>query len=198
MRKKADRIILSVIIFCFIACSKDNNNTTTSAISGNWAFNGLHATTSSTASDNEGGINYKTVTTSDYTTTSNGGTVNISSNTMTGTGITYAADITAFASYYEDDVLVDTFSSNIPINIPPTNSTSGFEVIGTDSIHYTGGGILGSGGSGTPAATGAKFSVSGDILTLTSNVAVDKVIDTLGITIYQHETAVVVTTLKKQ
>jgi hypothetical protein len=198
MRKTANWTILTVLFICFISCSKDNNSTNSSSLSGNWTFNGLHALTSSTAQDNEGGVNFKTVTTSDYTTTSNGGTVNIAGNTMTGTAITYAADITAFAQSYEDNVLVDTFSSSFPIVIPPSNSSSGFEQIGTDSIHYTSGGLLGSGGSGTPAATGAKFSISGDILTLTSNVAVDKVIDTLGYTIYQHETATVVTTLKKQ
>jgi hypothetical protein len=57
---------------------------------------------------------------------------------------------------------------------------------------------LGSGGAGMPAASGSKFSLSGDILTLTSNVVQDKVFDTLGVTITQHETATVVTTLRKQ
>ena len=37
--------------------------------------------------------------------------------------------------------------------------------------------MFGVGDSGTPASTGAKFSVSGDILTLTSSVVQDKVLD---------------------
>jgi hypothetical protein len=59
--------------------------------------------------------------------------------------------------------------------------------------------MFGSGGSGTPAATGAKFSVSGNILTLTSYAVQDMVQDAGGgETLTQHETATVVSTLQKQ
>jgi hypothetical protein len=200
MRNSVGFIILSAIFFCFIACKKDNNtSTSTSSLSGNWKFMGMHATTSATAEDNGGGINTKIVTTSDYTTTANGGTVAISGNTMTGTGITYAANIIAFATEYEDGILLDTTSTSLPFSVPATNSSSEFEVIGKDSIHYTGSNPFGSGGSGTPAATGSKFSVSGNILTLTSYVVQDKVQDEGGgKTLTQHETATVVATLQKQ
>ena len=200
MRKSRGFIILSAIIFCFVACKKDNNSTTsTTSLSGNWKFMGMHASTSATAVDKGGGFNTKIVTTSDYTTTANGGTIAISANTMTGTGITYAANIIAFATEYEDDILLDTFSTSLPFTIPATNSSSEFEIIGKDSIHYTGSNPFGSGGSGTPAATGSKFIVSGNVLTLTSNVVQDKVQDEGGgETLSQHETATVIVTLQKQ
>jgi len=201
MRKSGGFIILSAFLFCFIACKKDNNTSSTSAsnLSGTWTFMGMHATTSATAVDNGGGIITKSVTTSDYTTTANGGTVAISANTMTGTGITYAANIIAFATIYEDGILVDTVSTSIPFTVPATNTSSQFEIIGKDSIHYTGSNPFGSCGSGTPVATGSKFSVSGNILTLTSYVVHDKVQDEGGgVTLSQHETATVVTTLQKQ
>ena len=200
MQKSGGFIILSAIFFCFVACKKDNNNSTSASnLSGNWTFMGMHATTSATAVDKGSGFNTKIVTTSDYITTANGGSVAISANTMTGTGITYAANIIAFATEYENDILLDTFSTSLPFTIPATNSTSEFEIIGKDSIHYTGSNIFGSGGSGTPAATGSKFTVSGNILTLTSNVIQDKVQDEGGgETLTQHETATVVTTLQKQ
>lgn len=197
MRKTTGGKVFTAILICFFSCSKDNN-TGSSTLAGTWAFNGFHAKTYSSAMDVEAGIQYTTVTTSDYTTTSNGGTVNISGNTMTGTGITYAADMNVFATDYEGTTITDTFSTSIPFNVPPTNSVSTFEVIGTDSIHYTSPGLFGSAGSGTPAASGSKFSVEGDILTLTSNVVQDKVFDTLGVVITQHETATIVATLKKQ
>lgn len=201
MTKSGSFIILFAIVFCFAACKKDNNSTTsgTTSLSGNWTFTGMHATTSATAIDLGGGFNTKIVTTSDYKTTANGGTVAISDTTMTGTGITYSANIIAFATEYEDDILLDTFSTAIPVTVPATNSSSAFEIIGKDSIHYTGSNIFGSGGSGTPAATGAKFSVSGNVLTLTTNVVQDIVQDEGGgETLTQHETATVVTTLQKQ
>ena len=200
MRKSGGFIILSAIFFCLIACKKDNNtSTSTSNLSGSWKFMGMHASTSATAVDKGGGFNTKIVTTSDYTTTANGGTVAISANTMTGTGITYAANIIAFATEYEDDILLDTFSTSLPFTVPATNSSSEFEIIGKDSIHYTGSNLFGSGGSGTPAATGSKFTVSGNVLTLTSNVVQDKAQDEGGgETLSQHETATVVVTLQKQ
>jgi hypothetical protein len=200
MRKMTGFAILSVIFFCFIACKKDNNTSTSaSSLSGSWKFTGMHATTSATAVDKGSGFNTKIVTTSDYHTTANGGTVSISDNTMAGTGITYSANIVAFATEYEDDIQLDTFSTTLPFTVPATNSTSEFEVIGKDSIHYTGSNIFGSGGSGTPAATGSKFSISGNILTITSSVVQDTSQDEGGgETLTQHETAIVVTTLQKQ
>ncbi|HEY2348382.1 MAG TPA: hypothetical protein VGH64_05175 [Puia sp.] len=203
MLKTIAFLILSAVFFFFIACKKDNNNNNTttgaSSLSGTWNFTGMHATTSATAIDNGGGINSKIVTTSDYKTTSNGGTLGISGNTMTGTGITYSANILALATEYEDDILIDTFSTTIPFTVPATNTSTEFEIIGKDSIHYTGANLFGSGGSGTPAATGAKFSLSGNILTLTSIVVQDKIQDEGGgETLTQHETATVVTTLQKQ
>ena len=201
MRNFVGIVVLTACFSCFIACKKDNNNTGTgaSSLSGSWKFMGMHATTSATALDNGGGFNSKIVTTSDYTTTANGGTVAISGNTMTGTGITYAANIVAFATEYEDGILLDTFSTSLPFTVPATNSSSEFEIIGKDSIHYTGSNPFGSDGSGTPAATGSKFSVSGNVLTLTSNVVQDKTQDEGGgETLTQHETATLVATLQKQ
>jgi hypothetical protein len=200
MRKTTGFVILSVTLFCFVACKKDNNNSTSaSVLAGTWTFMGMHATTSATAVDSGIGFSSKDITTSDYQTTANGGTMTISGNTMTGTGITYAANIIAFATQYQDDILIDTFSTSIPFSIPATNSSSTFEVIGKDSIHYTGTNIFGSAGSGAPAATGSKFSVSGNIMTLTSVVAKDTVSNIgTGETLTQHELATVVASLQKQ
>jgi hypothetical protein len=198
MRKTATGTIILSIVICFVSCSKDNNSTATSSLSGSWNFKGIHANTWNSAQDVEAGIIFKDVTTSDYTTTGNAGSVSISGNIMTGTGIAYSADMLMLVTEYQDGIVTDTFSTSLPFSIPPTNSSSTFEIIGTDSIHFIGSSLIGSGGSGTPAATGAKFSIAADMLTLTTNVVQDKIIDTLGTTITQHETATVVTTLQKQ
>jgi hypothetical protein len=199
MRKTASVAVQVVFFICFIGCSKDNNSTNASSLSGNWTFVGIKAQTSSTDTDNEAGEIFKTITTSSYTSISNGGTLGISGNTMTGTGITYTINDTSLVKDYDNNVLTDTFSYVFPpIKIPPTNSTSTFEVIGTDSIHYVSGSMLGSGGTSDPAASGARFSISGNLLTLTSNIVQDKIVDTLGTTIMEHEEATVITTLQKQ
>jgi hypothetical protein len=198
MRIRTKWIFISTVCILFAACKKDTATTNSTSLSGDWTFEGFNAQTSSTDIDNEGGEIFKTVTTSDYTTEANGGSVNISGNTMTGAGITYSANMKVFVSEYDDDVLDDTLTTFLPITIPPTNSVSTFDVIGSDSIHYTSASMFGSGGNGSPASDGAKFSISGDVLTLTSSVTLDKVIDTLGETIMQHETATVIATLKRK
>jgi hypothetical protein len=198
MRTRTKWIFISTVCILFTACKKDTTTTNSSSLSGDWTFEGFNAQTSSTDIDNESGEIFKNVTTSNYTTETNGGSVNISGNTMTGTGITYSANMTVFVSEYDNDVLDDTLTTYLPISIPPTNSVSTFDVIGSDSIHYTSASMFGSGGNGSPASDGAKFSISGDVLTLTSNVILDKVIDTLGETIMQHETATVIATLKRK
>ena len=193
-------IFLSAFFFWLFGCKKDNNSSASaSVLAGTWAFTGMHATTSATSLDSGIGFSSKDITTSDYQTTANGGTVSISGNNMTGTGITYTANIVAFSTEYQDGILIDTFSTSIPFTVPATNSSSTFEVIGKDSIHYTGANIFGSAGSGAPAASGSKFSISGNILTLTSVVARDTVSAVgTGETLTQHETATVVATLQKQ
>ena len=200
MRKIMGFVVLSAVFFWLFACKKDNNNNAAaSSLSGTWTFTGMNAVTSATAVDSGIGFSDRDITTSDYQTTANGGTMTISGNTMTGTGITYAANIIAFTTEYEDNILIDTFSTSIPFTVPATNSSSPFEVIGKDSIHYTGTNIFGSAGSGAPAATGSKFTVSGNILTLTSVVTRDTVSNVgTGETLTQHETATVVATLQKQ
>ena len=200
MRKIMGFVFLSAFFFWLFACKKDNNSSASaSVLAGTWAFTGMHATTSATSLDSGNGFSSKDITTSDYQTTANGGTVTISGNNMTGTGITYAANIIAFSTEYQDGILIDTFSNSIPFTVPATNTSSTFEVIGKDSIHYTGANIFGSTGSGAPAASGSKFSVSGNILTLTSVVSRDTVsIVGTGETLTQHETATVISTLQKQ
>lgn len=198
MKKSSSTTVWAFVLLFFCGCTKDNNisNPNTAELSGNWNFLGFQAETSSTATDDESGDIFTDVTTSAYTTIENGGTVNISGFTMTGNGITYGAVDTTLLMEYENNVFQDSMTTTLNFSIPPTNSVSTFELIGSDSIHFTSQGLIAT-GSG-PASTGAKYSISGNILTMTSNVVVDKIIDTLGETIHQHETAKVVTTLQKQ
>src|SRR5450755_761909 len=111
MRNRTSWILLTTLFICFSACKKDNNSSGSSSLNGNWTFNGFHATTLSSAQDTDAGIVFKTVTASDYTTTDNGGTVNITGATMTGTGLTYSANMNLFVTDYQDNVIVDTFST---------------------------------------------------------------------------------------
>src|ERR1700681_915904 len=186
MRKIIIRTLISACFLIFIACKKSSNNTnpTPSVLSGNWAFMGFNAKTTTTDQYTSGSV-YKSVTNAKYTTGANGGSISFSGNAITTTGITYSSVDTMFKTDYKDNVIVDTSTSTYPFNIPPTGSSTTYELIGTDSIHFTSANMIGFVAFRTPDPSGGIFSVSGNVLTLTTNTVQDKVIDSAGSTVNQ-------------
>jgi hypothetical protein len=199
MKKIAIRTLLAACFVFFIACKKssNNNNSNSSVLSGNWAFMGFNAKTTTTDQYTSGSV-YKSITNAEYVTAANGGSISFSGNAITASGITYSSVDTMFETDYKDNVIVDTFTSTYPFTIPSTNSSTTFELIGTDSIHFTSANMIGFVAFRTPDPSGGIFSISGSIMTLTTNTVEDKVIDSAGFTINQHETATVIATLQKQ
>jgi hypothetical protein len=194
------RIFLSAsVAFLVIACKKDSSGSGGNAtVNGTWKFTGMSAITQAIAQYSDGITDFKTINNSSYKSTGNSGTVNITGSTMAGIGVTYSIADTAFATDYEDNQLVDTFSTLFSFNFPPTNSTADYTQINQDSIYFTGQGIFGTPGVSSTSATGAKLVLNGDILTMTSSVAKDTVINEGGFPITQHETATVVATMQRQ
>ena len=200
MKKIIFPLLTAFILLTIFSCKKDNTTSSSSPLAGNWKFISIHAQTQSTAQYSDAGSVYKTITNSAYTSTNNGGSVAITSNTMTGTGITYQVSDTAYGYDYTDNQLVDSISSPFKVNIPPVNSTASYQMIGQDSIYFTGQGGLFTvqGGSVNTTPSGAKFNISGNTLIMISSVVKDTTINSGGIPVSQHETAVVTTTLQKQ
>ncbi len=194
MRKKALLITHACFLICLLSCKKDanNNSNPTNALAGVWNFEGIQ---SSNLVNTSNGTN-TTIFTSVYATTENNGTLNISGDTMTSTNISYTAITPSLIVSYQNgmpnDTLQNTFSTNI---ISSINSNLTYEIIGTDSIHFIGSGFPDSLGNNNPVVTGAKFSITGDILTFTSYVFINKM---SGPPTAQYQTDTLVSTLMKQ
>src|SRR5450631_3819453 len=110
MRKRLFFLFSSTVLLILGACKKDTSSNNANAITGNWKFVSVSAVTQATIQTYDGVSAYKAITNSAYTSTNNAGTVTIASNTMTANGIAYSITDTAYASDYQDNQLIDTFS----------------------------------------------------------------------------------------
>lgn len=160
------------------ACSKNNSKEGSSnngQLAGNYQFLYLTTAINLTEQASIGGHTAKLVIVSGYKTDQNTGTVVFTADSAIGKDIGYSYDTTTTTTEYDDGVAqtpqIDPFTGTVP----PTSSTSKYQVIGTDSVYFPGG-VLGAGsaisGSPVPVAppTGGHFAFKGDTLTIVTNI----------------------------
>jgi hypothetical protein len=202
MQHKFTFAVTGLILLSIVSCKKDNSNSNsgnTKALEGNWTFVSMSAKTQSTQSYTQSGTAYKTVTLSNYTTTNNAGVVNFSADSMVATGLTYSVATMAEAYDYVSGQLVDSIASPFNFSLPATNSSSKYQSIGTDSLYFPGGGFLGvAGGAQQTVGSGAKYVISGNTLTMTTNPTQAYTQTLSGISVTVTDQATVTTILSKQ
>jgi|GEM_PF-3175132 hypothetical protein len=186
--------IISMAVLVFFSCSKENQTEGKANIAGNWVFVGLQNRTTSINSYITNGHTSTDVLFSSYKSSRGTGKVSITSDSIIGSGIGYSYNLFQRLTDYEDNVLSSDDSILIPSSAMPANSSIKFEYIGKDSVHYISGTLTGSNGSGTSLTTGAKISLTGDTLVLTSGIYFN---DTANAAPFQIS-GTVVTTLKRQ
>jgi len=196
MLKKFFSIIAASTILCCYSCKKDDQPS--GSLTGNWKFISLHAQTESTAQYNDGTDDMMSVTKADYTSTNNAGSVSFTSNTMASNGVSY--DISTAATLYEymNGVFFDSTSTPLYVNIPPTNSSGTYRIIGEDSIAFTNSFAVGAQTSTGASASGGRFAIDGNILTITSHIVQDTVLNYGGYFINDHQIATASVTLERQ
>ena len=187
---KKNHILFLVAALAIIAsCKKDNtNNNNSSGIDGTYKFNGMHSTSNSTITSNDG---EKIVTLADWTSANNQGTIVFNNGNATNTNFSYSVNSVSKGYYYEDNILVDSMSSPLVITIPTTNSVSTYQLIGSDSIYFPKGGFATIGTTTTSSnAGGGHYKMSVNQLTLTINGTKDSTFSDSG-TMYQVQQSVV-------
>jgi hypothetical protein len=171
-----------------------------SSIIGDYDFVGMTAHTQSTVTVSDQGQQLKAVTVSDYVTKNNIGTAKFTSSDFIGTGIGYSIDTMVNLKTYIDNVLFD--DSDIPfvVTSPPTNSTSPYVRVTTDSITITGAFGASTGPSGTTPTgpVGARLSWSGDTLLMKINSTFTQNVTQNGVPGVLTGTVIGVTKLKKR
>lgn len=172
-------LLISCVVIFLASCQKEisiglgsqgngggtgGNNT---SIIGNWNFVGMVAHTNSTVSVTAGGDQLKTITTSDYITENNVGTVQITASQFITNGMAYSIDTTMNVKTYLNGVLFDDMDMPFVMSAPATSSTSPYTRINNDSLTVTGAfGVPDPSGSTPTGPVGIRIGWSGDTLLL--------------------------------
>src|SRR5258706_4132952 len=138
--KKFFLVVLTAIAFA--ACQKESNSPQQIDLVGSWNFTSLNAQTQTVAEYDFFGTAEKSISTSEYTTTNNAGTVTFDGSVMNTVGLTYTVSTSVKTYTYENDVLIDSAELPFTYTLPSTNSTAEYELIGSDSIYFPNGSFV--------------------------------------------------------
>lgn len=146
-----------------------NNPDTTNKQIGTWKFVSVGGRVSQTAEFTQAGSAIKAVTTSDFTSQNNGGTITFDSSTMTANGITFSVNTAGKTYIYLAGVLYDSLNTPFTQTVSPQSATSGYKKIGSDSLYFQDGGLLTAltGGLLPSAPTGCKVAFTGNTMKMT-------------------------------
>lgn len=194
----ATKLLLLSLAIVFTACQKEvdyatGNNTSntggtggtgnTNNIEGEYDFVGMTAHTVSSITVDASGSEIKAVTTSDYVTKENTGTMKITSDEFISTNLAYSIDTIVNVKTYLDNVLFD--DSDVPYaeSAPPSSTTTPYVRNGADSITATGAMGIPSDPSGAipTGQAGFKLSWSGDTLLLNTNTSFTQSVSQNGV-----------------
>lgn len=166
-------------------------------LTGMWKFVNAHAKTIATNESVESGSTIKTVTTSDYTTENNTGTVVFNGQNMSYDSLSYSINTIAYVTTYENGNQIDTASIPIQAAFPVMKGESAYTAIGSDSLYFQGGGSMFAGGSQPAKPAGVKIKREQDKLYFTQRVAETNATTDQGLTVKSTQEAVIITTFQK-
>lgn len=206
--RKNFTLLAAILSIFFFACQKEadlqgvsSNGTNGNSgidLSGTWKFINFRAKTLATNEVVTGSYSLKTVTTSDYTSENNTGTVVFDAGNMSYDNLSYSINAIAHATTYENGAIVDTISIPLQVAIQPAKGQATFTLVGSDSLYFKNGGFTMGGASQTSKPSGAKINREQDKLYLTQNVAETKNTVSQGQTIKSSQVVEVVTEFQKQ
>jgi hypothetical protein len=223
MRINNPFLLAGILVFAFISCQKEvstelpNNNpgnttgngngnnsgnnggSSHGSELGNWKFISLHATVLETAGYKMGADAVKAVTTTDYVTDDNAGTIKFDGSNMAATGLTYSVNGVSTTNMYTNNVLLNTFQMPLTGALPASDATVPYKKIGTDSIYLQNSALTAVGSSGTIQTTSAGYKLRfySDTMTMTSVYDDAQTIDASGVSTKISTHLVSVVTLKK-
>ncbi|MGK2863698.1 MAG: hypothetical protein ACSLE0_17325 [Chitinophagaceae bacterium] len=171
-------IIITLVIL--VSCQKEvnfqNNNSAPASpgtgsnkqLIGDYDFVGAEASTKSTVTTSQAGMELKAITTSSYISKNNKGTAKITSTEFIFSGLTYSIDTVMHVSTYLNGFLFDETELPFAMTVPLTNQTEEYKKINNDSLVFTKGLFVfnapATGTSPTTGSGGANISWSGDTL----------------------------------
>lgn len=193
------------------SCSKEEsidsgsgtgNPSSGSGIQGTWKLVSISGTSGASTVENTGGVEMKAEIILRFASQNAVGVYNITSSLFKGVGVGYDYNGTLFMREFANNVLQFEDSTDMNLNLPPSNSESKYKLIGADSIYFEAGAIAAPTAPGsTPAATtptGCKYKLEGKRLTFTMKTSIPQLMTQNGITLMVTQTADVSIILEKQ
>ncbi len=169
------------------------------SIIGNWNFVGMEAHTSSSVSITAAGEQLKTITTSDYITENNAGTVQITASQFITNGMAYSIDTTMNVKTYINGVLFDDMDMPFVASAPSSSGTSPYTRINNDSLTVTGAfGVPDPSGSIPTGPVGIRLGWSGDTLLLKVSSSFTQTVIQGGVPATVTGSVIGITKLKRQ
>jgi|GEM_PF-673669 len=137
---------------------------------GNWKFVSFHVTILQTNEYTQDTNEIKTITTTEYTTENNSGTISFNGSTMTTNAVTFSINTTANTLVYVDDVFADSLNFPITTTLTPQTTSADYKKIGADSLYFQSGGLIdiGTGWALPPIPLGYKLQLNGTTMTITT------------------------------
>jgi hypothetical protein len=171
MKKLPLLSLFALVIAVFVSCSKDDGtDVSREDILGTWSFVQMSVSTESLIEATTTGYSEKVVTTSNYVSANNRGTITLTANEFITNGISYDASIDAVTHFFEDGILVDSIALSQDVSIPSSSARTTYRLVGADSIVVAGNTGI-SGTTVTPSA--GRLILSGNELTIRLRVADD-------------------------
>lgn len=198
-------LLTSIVATLLISCQKEvdfqnqDGNGGPISIIGDYDFLGSTVETKVTVTSNSTGTEEKIITTSDYITQNNTGTVSITATTITTSNLSYSINDTAFSKMYLGGVLVNSIDAPMVYALPATGSTTNYQTISSDSIYMSNGVISGGPSAGSPALPiGARISWSGGDLLMKMSFSLTTMQDIGGVMAQVVTEATQIVRLKKK
>lgn len=187
--------LVALVFISFFACTK-NNNTSQALLQGTWNLTGTTESMESLSMFVRTDTVVKQTETQSYYSTLASGSETFSGNKATSDSFFVHAVITQDNAEYYNNILYQDTTTTYGVDQPTLYSFSDFEVIGQDSLHFEGPGVQFTAGLAELAGTqGAKFTISGNTLTLTTHEDYD---DSASVSTVNHQHITFVTTFTKQ
>ena len=203
LKLKVMKAVLKIVVICFLSvsifsCQKElsidtslpggNNNggTDAAALIGDWKFVSNMVNVESSTTYSQGGIPFKAIASYKDTTEDNTGTLTVTSSSFNikNLGYTISTNVEIVIPLSPDD------NQSLPFEytVPALNSTTSYQLIGSDSLYFPSGTIFqtpdptGTLPSSSPPS-GAKFKITGSNLAIMASSSQKSTQTQSGITV---------------
>ncbi|GGH60761.1 uncharacterized protein YdeI (BOF family) [Filimonas zeae] len=157
--------------------TKPGNPGNTSSLIGTWIFTGMQAKLVSDMTMSVQGMGTRSVTTTEYTTTDNSGTITFTTDKATTKDIVYSVSTTSKAKIYVTGMETQDYSFPFAYTASASSGSNNYRTVNSDSLYFPGGGLVsvdvpnntGQNGTYPTQAAGYKYKITGNTLTLSLN-----------------------------